>query len=222
MVEPSRLIVISAREQPLRFSSPNITLSLLLKQEKQDRVSQLGAGRILFVDDEESISRLGEHLLGHLGYTVTACTSALKALETFRTAPDQFDVVITDQTMPKMNGETLVGELLRIQPKIPVILCTGFSHTMTPEKSQTDGYPPAPHETFGHSRIGNGPTRSVGSPHRITMIFTRWPRLVALPPSSPYEGFTQSYPRDDRLFSLSQPRLGLNSLHTHRFPHSRF
>ena len=111
----------------------------LLKQEKQDRVSQLGAGRILFVDDEESISRLGEHLLGHLGYTVTACTSALKALETFRTAPDQFDVVITDQTMPKMNGETLVEELLRIQPKIPVILCTGFSHTMTPEKAKQMG-----------------------------------------------------------------------------------
>jgi DNA-binding NarL/FixJ family response regulator len=45
-------------------------------------------------------------------------------------------VVITDQTMPEMTGERLARELRRIRSDIPIILCTGFSHTMTPSKVQ--------------------------------------------------------------------------------------
>ena len=54
-------------------------------------------------------------------------TSGPDALAAFRAAPHSFDLVITDQTMPGMTGETLVGALRRIRPDIPVILCTGYS-----------------------------------------------------------------------------------------------
>ena len=98
-----------------------------------------GQGRILFVDDEELLASLAEGLLVHLGYDVTTHTSSLEALEAFRAAPDRFDIVITDQTMPMMTGATLVEELRRVRPDIPIILCTGFSHVMNEEKAAALG-----------------------------------------------------------------------------------
>ncbi|MCA9460781.1 MAG: response regulator, partial [Nitrospira sp.] len=61
------------------------------------------------------------------------------ALDIFRTNPDRFDAVITDQTMPKITGEHLATELLTIRPSIPIIVCTGFSYSLTPEKAQAIG-----------------------------------------------------------------------------------
>ena len=95
--------------------------------------------RILFVDDELALIHLGQAMLERLGYRAVARTSAPEALELFRAAPQQFDLVITDQTMPQMTGETFVRELRCIRPDIPVILCTGFSHTMTAEKARSLG-----------------------------------------------------------------------------------
>ncbi len=99
----------------------------------------LGKETILFVDDEETIVRLGKELLSQLGYTVEVQTSSLEALTVFRQNPDRFDLVITDQTMPGLTGEALSRELLRIRPEVPIILCTGFSHIMTAEKAKALG-----------------------------------------------------------------------------------
>ena len=78
-------------------------------------------------------------MLERLGYQAVVCTSSLAALETFRQSPQHFDLVITDQTMPHMTGEALACELRRIRPDIPIILCTGFSHTIDAEKAQAQG-----------------------------------------------------------------------------------
>jgi len=99
----------------------------------------LGKETILFVDDEETIVRLGQELLSPLGYTVEVHTSSLEALNAFRQNPQRYDLVITDQTMPGMTGEALSRELLRIRPELPIILCTGFSHIMTAEKAKALG-----------------------------------------------------------------------------------
>lgn len=96
-------------------------------------------GRILFVDDEDMLARLGQGTLQRLGYDVEAYTSSLQALEAFQADPQQFDLVITDQTMPAMTGATLVEKLRRLRPDIPIILCTGFSHLMSAEKAQVLG-----------------------------------------------------------------------------------
>ncbi|MCX5846745.1 MAG: PAS domain S-box protein [Deltaproteobacteria bacterium] len=94
---------------------------------------------ILFVDDEEALVNLGKDMLTGLGYQVVGRTSSLEALELFRSRPDRFDLVITDMTMPNMTGIELTQEIMRIQPGIPVILCTGFSEAITPEKAKALG-----------------------------------------------------------------------------------
>jgi len=88
---------------------------------------QKGRGRVLLVDDEPALAAIGQRMLGQLGYDVVAKTSSMEALETFRSQPDQFDLVVTDFTMPGMTGASLATEVLGIRPDIPIILCTGFN-----------------------------------------------------------------------------------------------
>jgi len=85
-----------------------------------------GTECILLVDDEEDLVFGTERLLKQLGYNVIARTDPMVALQLFRTTPELFDLIITDQAMPHMNGTELARELTRIRPDIPVILCTGY------------------------------------------------------------------------------------------------
>ena len=86
-----------------------------------------GHERILLVDDEETQVQSVRKMLERLGYRVAVKTNSEEALALFRNAPQTFDLVITDQTMPRMTGVNLASEILRTRPDIPVILCTGFS-----------------------------------------------------------------------------------------------
>jgi CheY-like chemotaxis protein len=86
-----------------------------------------GVGRILFVDDEVAIAELTAHLLAKYGYQVSTHTSALEALEVFRAAPNRFDLVISDYTMPKMTGIELLRQIRNLRPGIPVLLTTGYA-----------------------------------------------------------------------------------------------
>lgn len=98
-----------------------------------------GNERILVVDDEKYIAEIAQEMLAMLGYKVTVKTDSLEALEIFRARPDQFDLVITDMTMPHMTGDTLVLEIMKIRPEIPVLLCTGFSERMSEKKAASLG-----------------------------------------------------------------------------------
>ncbi|MBW1911040.1 MAG: response regulator [Deltaproteobacteria bacterium] len=82
---------------------------------------------------------IGKQMLERLGYEVTTRTSSIEALELFRAKPDQFDLVITDMTMPQMTGDKLSRELMQIRPDIPVIICTGFSERISDEKAKGMG-----------------------------------------------------------------------------------
>jgi signal transduction histidine kinase/ActR/RegA family two-component response regulator len=86
-----------------------------------------GSERILLVDDEAMLVQMTAQLLERLGYRVAAETSSPRALERFRAAPGEFDLVITDMTMPGVTGKELAREVLGLRPRLPVILCTGFS-----------------------------------------------------------------------------------------------
>jgi len=98
-----------------------------------------GNERILIVDDEESMVDIGRGRLERLGYRVEVRTNPIDALELFRADPDQFDLVITDMTMPHITGDKLVKEILKIRPDIPTILCTGFSERIDEEKAKEIG-----------------------------------------------------------------------------------
>lgn len=92
-----------------------------------------GAEHILFVDDEIGLAQLGQNYLSQLGYQVTIQTSSLTALEKVVADPDKYDLVITDQTMPKMTGLELAKQLKRVAPDLPVILCSGLKYSLETE-----------------------------------------------------------------------------------------
>ena len=91
------------------------------------------------MDDEESIVKLNRKRLERLGYQVKSTTKPLEALEWFKADPDQFDVIITDMTMPRMTGDRLAAEVLKIRPHMPVIICTGYSERMSAKKAEALG-----------------------------------------------------------------------------------
>jgi len=95
--------------------------------------SPKGQERILFVDDEEMLANIGSQILSEYGYNVTTSTNSQEALELFKEKPDQFDLVITDQTMPGISGKELIVELLKVRPDLPIILCTGYSNKVNDE-----------------------------------------------------------------------------------------
>ncbi len=123
---------VAAQSELGRGSTFQVYLPLLeTKVEVPDFVEKQplphGTEHILYVDDERAVADIGKRLLERLGYKVTCRTSSLEALEVFKSDPDRFQLVITDQTMPGMTGIELTGEILNIRPDLPIIICTGFS-----------------------------------------------------------------------------------------------
>ena len=102
-------------------------------QADQAQLVITGNERILFVDDEDFQADIGKRMLERLGYRVTAKTNSVEALDLFRQTPDEFDLVITDMTMPNMTGDVLAKKLISIRPDIPIIVCTGYSARINPD-----------------------------------------------------------------------------------------
>ncbi|MFA5902946.1 MAG: PAS domain S-box protein [Desulfobacula sp.] len=94
-----------------------------------------GDESILFIDDEAELVEIGSKLLEWLGYKVETGTNPAEALELFRSDPSRFDLIITDMTMPHISGDQLIKEILKIDPEMPVILCTGFSNKIDSERA---------------------------------------------------------------------------------------
>ena len=117
---------------------PRIDTGIVAASEKTMPLSK-GNEKILFVDDEEGLVNLVTRMLGHLGYEVVATKSSNEALDLFRKQPDQFDLVISDLTMPFMTGDKLAQEMMKIRPDIPVILCSGYSKKLSEEQAREIG-----------------------------------------------------------------------------------
>jgi PAS domain S-box-containing protein len=98
-----------------------------------------GNESILFVDDETMITNLQRSQLGKWGYRVTATENSATALGIFRTSPRDFDLVITDQSMPYLTGVKLAQAIHEISPSTPIILCTGFDEGISPENADAIG-----------------------------------------------------------------------------------
>lgn len=90
-----------------------------------------GRERILVVDDELPLTRLMTKMLSNMGYLVTTHNNPVEALAQFRHAPEKFDMVISDVTMPQMAGPEMAREMLKIRPGLPLLLCTGYSESIS-------------------------------------------------------------------------------------------
>jgi len=108
---------------------PAVEKDVVVESEPAEKLPT-GNEKILFIDDEPSIVKMARQMLERLGYEVETQMNSMEALALFRSKPDQFDLVITDMTMPLMTGDKLVKEILNTRPDIPILLCTGFSENI--------------------------------------------------------------------------------------------
>jgi CheY-like chemotaxis protein len=89
-------------------------------------VSRGRGERVLYIDDDVAIVFLTGRILERLGYQVTGCEGSQEGLKAFRAAPDKFDVVVTDLSMPGMSGFDVVRELRSMRTDIPVLMTSGY------------------------------------------------------------------------------------------------
>ncbi|NOZ62183.1 MAG: PAS domain S-box protein [Calditrichaeota bacterium] len=134
------IVVYSEKGKGTTFNIflPRIEGPVREEREEKKKLPR-GTENILYVDDEKNIVSVSSQILHRLGYEVSMATSGERALAIFEKDPQEFDLVITDQTMPKMTGAELAKKILAIRPDMPIILCTGFSEVVSKEKAKQMG-----------------------------------------------------------------------------------
>ncbi|MBI9074344.1 MAG: response regulator [Desulfatibacillum sp.] len=135
---------IQVTSQPEKWTCFCILLPLIESQPIEEQpVSAaplpMGTGHILLVDDEPSIVDMTRQMLTRLGYEVTVVDNGLEALEILESSQKGFDLVITDLAMPGMTGDKLAMHAKEHHPGLPIILCTGYSETLSGKKAARMG-----------------------------------------------------------------------------------
>ena len=97
-----------------------------VNENKSSEFLPRGAEHILFVDDELDITFMGKKMLENLGYKVTARNNCNEAFEEFKSNPEKYSLLVTDQTMPKMLGTELAAKMRKLNPHLKVIIITGY------------------------------------------------------------------------------------------------
>jgi len=110
----------------------NDTETVIIKSKK---TYPTGNEHILVVDDERPIVEMEKLMLEGLGYTITESVSSIEAISLFKEQSNTIDLVITDVTMPDLNGIELLQKIRSIKPDLPMILCSGFSELIDDEKT---------------------------------------------------------------------------------------
>ncbi|MCP3898228.1 MAG: PAS domain S-box protein, partial [Desulfobacteraceae bacterium] len=135
---------IQVKSEPGKGTKFHIYLPILENSSekiniKTEKPILFGTERILLVDDEKDIITIASQMLIRLGYKVTSMINSIEALEVFQEESNNFDIVITDMAMPNMSGDKFSEELIKIRSDIPVLICTGFSETMSEVKAASLG-----------------------------------------------------------------------------------
>jgi CheY-like chemotaxis protein len=96
-------------------------------------------GNVLYVDDEISLTNVMGKFLERQGFDVDVANDPLQALALFTASPDKYHVVVSDQVMPNMRGDQLAEEILKLRPKLPLVICSGYSESLNVDKVQSLG-----------------------------------------------------------------------------------
>jgi PAS domain S-box-containing protein len=148
---------ITVYSEPGQGSTFSVFLPRITAPSEEIRVRPeitCGSGeRVLLVEDDAVQLRGVSALLERLGYTVTARADSAEALALFERDPLGFDLLITDQTMPKLTGSQLAEAALKMRPGLPVILCTGFSEVVDGDKAALIGIREFIFKPFGMREI---------------------------------------------------------------------
>jgi len=158
---------ITVQSEPGQGSTFSVFVPRIMARPEETRVRPevvRGSGeRILLVEDDAVQLRGVSALLERLGYTVTARTDSAEALALFESHPLGFDVLITDQTMPKLTGSQLAERALKIRPGLPVILCTGYSEIVDSDKAALLGIREFIYKPFGMREISQSIRRALAA-----------------------------------------------------------
>ena len=122
--------------------------------DQPDILPVRGSERILLVDDEASLLKIGERFLRESGYEVTTCLHPDTALELFRHSPWNFDLVITDYSMPGQSGLDLGARIRELRQDLPMIICTGYGAGLTKERARRVGFHNVLHKPVGLEEFG--------------------------------------------------------------------
>jgi PAS domain S-box-containing protein len=125
-------------------STFDVFLPILEKQLMEDDNKTMtrataGGERVLLVDDEPLITSVGVELLTEMGYNAQGVNHPKQALKLFEQNPDAFDLIITDLTMPEMNGIEMVKKLRGQKVTIPVVLISGYNERIKPDEARACG-----------------------------------------------------------------------------------
>jgi len=101
--------------------------------------ARVGKTHVLVVDDDEAVARFLDELLSYSGYEVTTSFDGQAALDLYCAKPNEFDLVITDQTMPRLTGVEMAREFLKLRPNQLIVLCTGFSELVNESSALSMG-----------------------------------------------------------------------------------
>jgi PAS domain S-box-containing protein len=138
---------ISVSSEPDGGTSFQVYLPLAEKEEEETALRLTskampaleGMDTIMFVDDEEKIVNMASDYFIYHGYTIATFGNSVAALQEFEKHPHRYDMVVTDMTMPYLNGMELAVRLMEIRPSIPIILCTGHSELIDRERATAMG-----------------------------------------------------------------------------------
>ncbi len=159
---------IAVESKPGEGTTIHVALPLLQSTQEADRQEAVlpptRNERILFVDDEASITKMAQHMLRSLGYEPTVVSDSTQALERFRRTPEAFDLLITDQVMPGMTGAELIANIRAIRADLPVVVCSGFSEQFTPEAAEKMGIREFLMKPVERQQLAEAVHRALGSP----------------------------------------------------------
>ena len=134
---------ITVYSEPGKGSEFHIFLPSVAKSGEEMPIAALplpkGKECIMFLDDERFQVDIATQYLGRLGYQMVPMARSTEALEHFLANPQQFDMVITDMTMPEMTGDVLSRKLLAVRPDLPIIICTGYSERISVHTAEAIG-----------------------------------------------------------------------------------
>lgn len=114
-----------------------------------------GREHILFVDDEFLLTNMVSQMLSNMGYHVTTRNNPADALDLFHHGPEKFDLIISDVTMPEMSGHEMVQEMMKIRPDLPVLLCTGYSESITEKIASNIGVRTLMHKPLARHELSS-------------------------------------------------------------------